>query len=104
MTDNRRYGLLLSDINNLVLILKNNEKIDKVILFGSRAKGDFSKGSDIDISIRGNDLGLNDILSAKVEIEKLLFPYKVDIVIYNRIKENALIEHIGRVGISLFER
>ena len=80
-----------------------NPKIEKAILFGSRAKGNFEPGYDIDIALTGDDLNLKDILNAKSEIDDLYLPWKFDLIIYERIKEKALIEHINRAGVSLFE-
>jgi predicted nucleotidyltransferase len=104
MNNNRTFGLLKSDLEKIVSILKRNKSIDKAILFGSRAKGDYKTGSDIDISIIGENLDLDDILKAKIELDNLSLPYKIDIIIHNRISETELIEHIHRVGITLFER
>jgi len=100
----RKYGLLETDIASIVSILKSNPKINDVILFGSRAKDNFRPGSDIDIALKGGDINLDDILSAISELDKLSLPYKFDLVIYDRISESALIKHIERVGISLFNR
>lgn len=104
MTENRKYGLLEKDINSLVSIISANHKVDKIILFGSRAKGNFSAGSDIDIAVKGHLLKLTDILDFKIKTDNLSLPYKIDLVIYDSIKENDLISHINRVGINLFER
>lgn len=104
MTDVIKYGLLQSDIKKIVSIFENNERIAEVILFGSRAKGNFHNGSDIDIALKGKNLKLNDVLNASIEIDELMLPYKFDIIIYNKINENKLIDHINRVGISLFVR
>jgi len=73
-------------------------------LFGSRAKGTYHAGSDVDIALFGDDLCLNDILDLSVEIEKLSMPYKFDLIINSSIKEIALLDHIKRVGMILFER
>lgn len=97
-------GLSTAQINQVVSILKSNPKIEKVILFGSRAIGNFNAGSDVDLSLVGDQLKLTDILDASIEIDKLMLPYKFDLVIYNRIKEKALQEHINRVGIILLNR
>jgi len=104
MKDSIKYGLRTTDIENIVSILKSNERITEVKLFGSRAKGTFSTGSDIDIALTGNNLNLNDIIQASLEIDNLFLPYKVDLVIFERIKENELIEHIQRVGRTLYDR
>jgi len=104
MKESIKYGLSVSDIDNIVSVLKSNERIVEVILFGSRAKGTFSAGSDIDIALLGDSLKLNDIIQASLEIDNLFLPYKIDLVIFDRIKEDELIEHIQRVGRTLYDR
>jgi len=47
---------------------------------------------------------LNDLLDLSIEIEKLNLPFRFDLIIYERIKENSLLDHIKRVGVNLFER
>jgi predicted nucleotidyltransferase len=98
------YGLQESDLDALISLLKKNSKIDEIILFGSRAKGTFNNGSDIDLALKGSNLNLQDILDATLETEKLLLPYKLDLIIFNRVKEPSLTDHINRVGIVLYKR
>ncbi|HYW95316.1 MAG TPA: nucleotidyltransferase domain-containing protein [Bacteroidales bacterium] len=104
MNDKRKYGLKEVDLESFVSILKSNQQIDKAWLFGSRAKGNNDPGSDIDIAIKGPRLNLDDILKAKMKFENLMLPYKLDLVIYDRIQDEDLRSHIDRVGIVLFER
>ena len=99
-----QFGIDKSDIKNIVAILKENNKVQKIILFGSRAKSTHSNGSDIDIALKGNNLNTNDVLSLSVELDELDLPYKIDLVIYDRIEEKSLKEHIDRAGAVLFER
>ena len=103
MSKNIQFGIPESDLNALISELRKNKKITEIILFGSRAKGTFSNGSDIDIALKGSKLNLKDILDSKIGIDKLLLPYKIDLVIFKRIKEPALISHIKRVGVVLFK-
>lgn len=97
-------GLQKSEIESIISILHNQPQIKRAILFGSRAKGTFSNGSDVDIAIVGQALKLNDVVNLSIEIDELLLPYKFDIVIYNRITEPELIQHIDRVGIELTKK
>ena len=99
-----KYGLDISDIENILSAITQNEKVSEIVLFGSRAKGNYSNGSDIDLAIKGNSLVLNDILEVSLELDKLNLPYKIDLVIFERIQEQALQEHIKRVGAVLFKR
>lgn len=96
-----QYGLEKSDIRDIVSVLKENSKVQQIILFGSRAKNTHSNGSDIDIALKGNSLNTNDIINLSVELDELDLPYKIDLVIYERIEEEALKEHINRVGVVL---
>jgi predicted nucleotidyltransferase len=104
MSDIIQYGIPSSDLDALISELRNNENILEIILFGSRAKGTFNNGSDIDIALKGKNISLKDILDALAETEKLLLPYKLDLVLYDRINEPGLIDHIDRVGVVLFKR
>ena len=104
MDDKTKYGLQESDIEQIVFSMQQNLNITKIILFGSRAKGTNHTGSDVDLALYGDKLGFNDILDLSIEIEKMNLPYKFDLILYNRIKESTLIDHINRVGIRLFER
>lgn len=103
MNDNIEIGISDIDLENIVDLLKKNHKVKEAVLFGSRAKGNYSDGSDIDISIKGEDLTINDVLDFQVEYDQLLLPYTLDLIIHDRITENALLEHIHRVGIELFK-
>jgi uncharacterized protein len=102
--DTELYGLSTEDLEKLVTILGTNKGVEAAILFGSRAKGTHSNGSDIDIALKGETLTLNDILSLKGNIEELNLPYKIDLIIIHRIENNELIAHINRVGKVLFSR
>jgi predicted nucleotidyltransferase len=104
MNDINQFGILPDDLDSIISILRSNPKVKSVILFGSRAKGSYDPGSDIDIALKGEELNLDDLIGFYIELDKLLIPYKVDIVIFNRIEEQALIEHIYRVGIVLYDK
>ena len=98
------YGLEKNDVELIVNVLETNNKVSKALLFGSRAKGNFEPGSDIDIAIKGAALKLNDVIDLRIVFDELLLPYKFDIVIFNRISEPDLLDHIKRVGIELYTK
>lgn len=104
MSSNLNIGLSLEDIRSIVLIFKRWPQIDDAILFGSRAKGSFANGSDIDIALKGRNIQLKYVLDISIELDELELPYKFDLLIYDRIKEPQLKEHIDRIGISLYSR
>ena len=77
-------------------------EIEQAVLFGSRAKGTHSLGSDVDIAIKGKKVtyAITVQLSGQLN-EELPLPYFFDVVNYHTIAEKKLIEHIDRVGIVL---
>lgn len=101
MNNNSNTGLTFSDLTNIKRIITKHPKITNALLFGSRAMGTFSNGSDIDIAFKGNSILLNDVIDISIELEELLLPYKFDLIIFDRITEEALKEHINRVGIPI---
>ncbi|AGA80435.1 putative nucleotidyltransferase [Echinicola vietnamensis DSM 17526] len=101
---NKDTGLTDAEVNAINTVFKRHPKIGSAVLFGSRAKGNYKNGSDIDIALKGKGLLLMDILDISIDLEDLMFPYKFDIVAYDRIDEKDLIEHIDRVGIRFYKR
>ncbi|MDD3638107.1 MAG: nucleotidyltransferase domain-containing protein [Bacteroidales bacterium] len=101
MHNDLSIGLSINDLESIKKVIKSFPKIEDAVLFGSRAKGTYSNGSDIDIALKGDNIMLNDMLDLSNALEELLLPYKFDLIIYDRITESALIDHINRVGISL---
>ncbi|MFH1050585.1 MAG: nucleotidyltransferase domain-containing protein [bacterium] len=92
--------------NSIELILeaiRSFSSIDEAVVFGSRAKGKKKRGSDIDIAIKGEQINL-DVVSKLSSLlnEELPLPYYFDIIDYNAIKNEALREHINRVGQIIF--
>lgn len=93
-----KFGLEEKVIDTVNECLSNYLEIEEVIIYGSRAKGNYRKGSDIDLTLKGDSLTLSTILKLENEIDELLLPYKFDLSIYHQIDNQDLIEHIERVG------
>jgi predicted nucleotidyltransferase len=100
------YGLkeIDIDIDKIKLIFANYPDIDKAILYGSRAKGNYWEGSDIDISLIGNNINLSKLLRIETGLDDLLLPNNIDVSIFDNIKNPELIDHIKRVGIIFYEK
>jgi type I restriction enzyme S subunit len=96
------YGLKEQHINAINSVFLIYPQIKKAILYGSRAKGNYRNGSDIDITLVGDDLNLTILFKIETELDDLLLPYKIDLSIFNQIENTDLIEHIQRVGKDFF--
>ncbi len=102
MTKNTaKYGLKTEYWTAILSILKSNPRVSEVILYGSRAKGNYKLGSDIDICLKGNDLSLSDLTALMVKLDELDLPWIIDLANFNQITNSDLIDHIDRIGIEL---
>lgn len=99
-----KFGLPDSTIENIQKVFENNSKIDEVIVFGSRAKGNYKEGSDIDLAVKGRNIDFKDILRLSRQLDELNLPYKIDLLDYAAIKDKEVVEHIDRAGIVFYER
>ncbi len=99
-----KFGLSQTTLEKLNSVIERFPEIDEAIVYGSRAKGDYREGSDIDLTLIGNGLDHDLLLTLMVEVDTLMLPYKIDLSILSQIKNNDLIGHIKRVGQRLYLR
>jgi predicted nucleotidyltransferase len=100
-----RFGLQESTIEKICDVLALYPQVEKAVLYGSRAKGNYKNGSDIDLTLFGGpDLTMKVLYRIMDEIDDLLLPYTFDLSIFNHISDPEVIEHIQRVGITLYEK
>ena len=97
------YGLSEETLARIVDVLRAYPSVRKAILYGSRAKGNFKHGSDIDITLIGNEINLTILGKIEWELDDLLLPYTFDLSIFHHIDSKELIEHINRIGKVIYE-
>ena len=98
------FGLNQETIDKINSVFENHPEIEKVIIYGSRAKGNYRAGSDIDLTLMGNDLEYNLAETVNSEIDDLNTPYLFDISIFGKIDSPSLKEHIDRVGKVFYKK
>lgn len=97
------HGLEKRQLDTLMQYLKGyTDKIDKVALFGSRAKGTHREGSDIDLVLYGS-LERHDANRLWTLFHESNLPYKVDVNIYDAATPSTK-EQIDRHAVTLFTR
>lgn len=92
------FGLPESVIHSLSGIFELTREVDEVVIFGSRAKGNYSEGSDIDLAIKGKSVSLETILTLMRKAEDLGLLCKMDFINHKTITDSDVLEHIHRVG------
>jgi predicted nucleotidyltransferase len=99
-----KYGLSDKTIEQIHAVLSRFPEVDKAVLYGSRAKGNFKRGSDIDLTMYGNGLSLTILFKIENELDDLLLPYKIDLSIFEQITDPDVVDHIRRVGAVFYEK
>ncbi len=98
------YGLSSKTIQKINEAFELYRDIEQVLLYGSRAKGNYQHGSDIDFVILGEKIDYSQLLKIENHLDDLLLPYKIDISLFCQIKNQNLIDHIKRVGIVFYKK
>jgi len=107
MTGNQkkiRFGLCRETIEKINCAFQTFDEIDAAVLYGSRAKGNFKPGSDIDLVLKGKRIDLHLLNKISLALDDLMLPYTFDLSIYHQINTPDLIDHIIRVGKMFYTR
>ncbi|MGH1337804.1 MAG: nucleotidyltransferase domain-containing protein [Aureispira sp.] len=99
-----KYGLKQKYIDQISSVLSTYPSVDKVLLYGSRAKGTYYQGSDIDLTFFGNSIELSLLMKIENRLDDLLLPYYIDASIFDNIEDQDLRDHINRVGVLFYEK
>lgn len=98
-----RFGIENEAWDKITGLFAKNPKIKKAVLFGSRAKGNARTGSDIDLALFGDGLDSTDLAKLERDYEDLYLPWKFDVLIYDKVGNVNLKDHIDRVGVVVYE-
>jgi len=95
-------GLSSQDTKLIKQVFKKHPKIKKVVLFGSRAMGNFKAGSDVDLALFG-DIDLRTLSRVKSDLEETIsVPYFFDVIAYDDTENVALKKHINDFGVVFY--
>ena len=98
------FGLKENDISAIVVILKQHREVEEALIFGSRAKGSYNNGSDVDIALKGR-ISFETVSRISYLLnEETMMPYRFDVLNYYTIQNPQLVEHIDRVGTTFYQR
>lgn len=99
------FGFKQNDIEKIISILCKQDEVEQAFIFGSRAKGNYKNGSDVDIALKGKNLNfkITSHISCLLN-EETNMPYKFDVLNYHTISNRDLVEHINRVGIIFYKQ
>ena len=94
----KQTGIRQKVIDEIIELAQKNE-VKKVILFGSRARGDYKRTSDIDLAFCGGN-GSSFILDVDEDTSTLL---EFDIIDIDKPLQQELLKSIRREGVLIYE-
>ena len=98
------FGLSDATIEKIRSVFARHPQVEKAVLYGSRAKGTFRNGSDIDLTLFGDGLTHELFSLISRELDDLLLPYSFDLSLFAHIRDADVIDHIRRVGVVFYEK
>jgi uncharacterized protein len=97
-------GLTETMLSISVRIFRKYPVVREVRLYGSRALGTFTPQSDIDYAVFGDDVDRQTVARMIMDFDDSDIPVEVDLHAVSEIRNDALMDHIQRVGVSVFQR
>lgn len=96
------FGLSEQTLLSIRGILASFPSVEQAILYGSRAKGTYRAGSDIDLTLLGNGLDEHQLAAIAGQLEESDIPYCVDLSLKAQIDNPSLLAHIKQVGVVFY--
>jgi len=99
-----QFGIFSESFNLILAVLRRFPQVETGLIFGSRALGTAKKGSDIDLCLKGEKVTASLAMDiAAILNEQVPIPYHFDVLSYSDIDNQALLQHIDRAGIKIYE-
>jgi predicted nucleotidyltransferase len=98
------HGLTDRTVTQIHDVLGRFPEVERVVLYGSRAKGNFKPGSDVDLTLLGPEVTPRILGHIQEEFDDGPLPYSFDLSILAQITQADLIDHIQRVGVVFYEK
>ncbi|NDY95237.1 nucleotidyltransferase domain-containing protein [Wenzhouxiangella limi] len=95
------FGLQAGEADRIRAVLAAHGVVEQALVYGSRARGTHRPGSDLDLVLIG-PVSHQEFNQIETELDDLLLPYPLDLSVYSQIENPALLDHIRRVGRSLY--
>jgi predicted nucleotidyltransferase len=98
----KNSGLSQEIHNRILSVLRADNRIKQVVLFGSRAIGTFREGSDIDLAVQTDPIPFSEWLNLRSKLDQLMLPWTIDLLNEADITNPDLLEHIRTYGVKWF--
>ena len=100
MTD----GLKDAHREAIIAVIAANDRVERAVLFGSRATGTNTVTSDVDIALFGDRLTLTDQARIAAGIDEIPMAQSVDLLLYDSLRDRTVRRHIRCEGVEWYAR
>ena len=100
MTD----GLKDAHREAIIAAIAANDRVERAVLFGSRATGTNTVTSDVDIALFGDRLTMTDQAHLAAAVDEIPLAQSVDLILYDSVRDPTLREHVRNDGVEWFTR
>ena len=97
-------GLTEETIDRIKAVFAKYKHIESVLIYGSRAMGNYRPASDIDLTLKGKNIDMSLQNKIEFDLDDLMLPCKFDICIYEKITNPKFREHIKKVGKEIYKK
>lgn len=98
------HGLTSATVADIHSVLARHPEVERAVLYGSRAKGNYKPGSDVDLTLVGAELTPKILGKIERDFDDGPLPYRFDLSIFSQITQADILEDIQRVGVVFYER
>jgi uncharacterized protein len=98
------HGLSAKTVEQIADVLGHFPEVERAVIFGSRAKGTYKPGSDIDLALVGNGLNWAKLGQIDDALDDLLLPYRFSLLDFGSNTDPEVAAHVRRVGVAFYEK
>lgn len=100
-----KFGIDESLIEKIGHVFAAYPQVEEVMIYGSRAKGNFRPNSDVDLAFRGRELNRSILGQIRIDLEEdLPTLLSFDVLWLDELKHEGLLDHIARVGQVFYKK
>lgn len=99
-----KHGLDDHTVAQICAVFARFPEVEQAVLYGSRAKGNYKPGSDIDLTLVGAALTSTLCATIAEALDDLLLPYSLDLSVFADLHHPDLQAHIERVGVVFYQK
>jgi predicted nucleotidyltransferase len=96
-----RFGLSEHILNQIIGVLSGSPKVESACIFGSRGRGDFRNGSDIDLAVFAPRMTFGEFAHLNTVLLELPIAFAMDVVHVDTVSDVALRDCILRDGVAI---